>query len=140
MDIQIIPAEVTDAPKLLPLLEQLGYPSGLAQLQAFITYSSAPIFLAKQAEQCVGLLSLSYSDYLPGLHRMGRIMALVVDEPFRGQGIGKELIAFAKSEAKANQCDQLELTTALHRQSTHHYYQSLGFSKASYRFVIDLIA
>ena len=68
---------------------------------------------------------------VPSKGEVGRIEDMIVDEKYRGKGIGraimKELIAIANEENVA----QLNLTSSPLRVAAQSLYESLGFTKGS---------
>ncbi|GAA1601478.1 hypothetical protein GCM10009804_67570 [Kribbella hippodromi] len=71
----------------------------------------------------------------------GRIVALVVSDRARGQGIGGELMAAAEAFAAGHGCVRLEVTSSNHRHVAHAFYQRRGYvdqSGRSTRFIREL--
>jgi GNAT superfamily N-acetyltransferase len=50
-----------------------------------------------------------------------------VDEKYRGQGIGKELMLWAIDRAREEKCIAMQLTTNGDRKDAHRFYENLGF-------------
>ena len=63
----------------------------------------------------------------------------MVDENYRGQGIGKKLISRIEEIAIGNQCKQIELDSAFHRKEAHHFYENIGFKSRAYLFTKPLV-
>jgi len=66
------------------------------------------------------------------------ILAFAVAEKYQGQGIGKALIASAKAYAIENKINQIRVSSALHREETHLFYEANGFERTSYAFIMEL--
>ena len=137
---EILPAKLHDTLAIATLLKQLGYESDEQSIGCAISLpeKESAVFIAKVDNQVVGFMSLIYFYYFPIQKYVCRITAIVVDESSRGTGVGKKLIELAKSKANENACIQLEVTTSLLRVQTQKYYESLGFKKASYRYILPL--
>lgn len=54
---------------------------------------------------------------------------LVIDERYRGQGLGKKLMEEVKSIAIKNGCDRIELNCWLFNENALAMYEHIGFSK-----------
>jgi GNAT superfamily N-acetyltransferase len=70
------------------------------------------------------------------LHRpkpVGRITALVVDAPVRGQGIGRALVAAAEEALARAGCGLLEITSHERLVDAHAFYERLGYQRTSVR-------
>jgi GNAT superfamily N-acetyltransferase len=59
-----------------------------------------------------------------------RIVSLVIDQLYRGAGIGKALLQEAEKIAVMEGCTSIELTTGKHRikTGTHAFYQAHGYA------------
>jgi ribosomal protein S18 acetylase RimI-like enzyme len=95
------------------------------------------IFRLEVAEQPVGWLWLSLQHPLgdPGV---GFIYNIVVDEPFRGRGYGREAMQKAEQEAKRNGLHALALNVFGHNKLARDLYLSLGYRETSIRMKKDL--
>uniref|UniRef100_UPI0040487F29 GNAT family N-acetyltransferase n=1 Tax=Shewanella baltica TaxID=62322 RepID=UPI0040487F29 len=143
-------AQLHDAESILVLLEQLGYALPVATLAQTLTeYQDNPqsrsdeLFVCEQPNaqgdrQVVAVMALMFFDYFPALSRICRITAIVVNADIRGQGVGTLLIDFAKARGRQEACQVLELTTSTQRIATQQYYESIGFTKTSFRYSLVL--
>ncbi|HPR92972.1 MAG: GNAT family N-acetyltransferase [Bacilli bacterium] len=66
------------------------------------------------------------------------VYAMVIDESFRGQGIGTELLKRAFDKAKLRGCKKIELDSGFPREKAHRFYEKIGFEKRAYLFSKDL--
>lgn len=66
------------------------------------------------------------------------IYAMIVDESYRRNGIGKDLLEKASSIAKLNNCKKIELDSGFPREKAHVFYERIGFEKRAYLFSKDL--
>ncbi|ARG98924.1 N-acetyltransferase [Legionella micdadei] len=132
-EIVIRNALLRDIPHFLPLMEQLGYPQSLEGLQkrfeVFATQPDYGVLLAEATTQVLGWIAWSKSPlFISDITRI-HIEGLVVDRNFRGQGIGKKLMAeVEKFAAQFSPCI-IDLTSGLKRakDGTHEFYKSLGY-------------
>ncbi|QPC82409.1 GNAT family N-acetyltransferase [Phototrophicus methaneseepsis] len=67
-----------------------------------------------------------------------QINNVVVDSSLRGQGIGKQLIAFAIDRARSAGCEKIILTSNAKRVDAHRFYDQLGFKRHGLSFYYDL--
>ena len=66
---------------------------------------------------------------------LGRISALVVGSQFKGHGIGKSLVAEAEEFAWENGCARIEITSGERRADAHAFYEAVGYTQDSRRFI-----
>ena len=59
------------------------------------------------------------------------IDTLAVDEALRGRGIGRQLLDFAKTLARQERCDGLELQVNARNQAAYAMYRHCGFTEKS---------
>jgi len=133
--VEIKEASSKHSERIQELLKQLGYEASLEQIEKNLVNN---VLIALEEDEVVGFMSLIFFDYFPTSHKVCRITAIVVDEAFRGKGIGSQLIDFAKEMAVDKGCNALEVTTSLQRASTQAYYESIGFKKTSFRYLQEL--
>jgi GNAT superfamily N-acetyltransferase len=81
-----------------------------------------------KTEEIVGTLQITFT---PSISFQGGKRATVesvrVDEKYRGQGIGKQLMLWAIERAKRENCFAVQLTTNADRREAHRFYENLGF-------------
>lgn len=86
------------------------------------------LIVAELDGEIVGALQLTLT---PSISFQGGKRATVesvrVDEKYRGQGIGKQLMEFAIARARAAGCVSMQLTTNMDRADAHRFYEKLGF-------------
>lgn len=86
------------------------------------------LIVAEMEGEIVGTLQITFT---PSISFQGGKRATVesvrVDEKFRGQGIGRELMKWAIERARAENCVALQLTTNAERKDAHRFYENLGF-------------
>lgn len=123
--------QMTDAPSLVMLMEQLGYSIEASNMkeniQNYIQIANQKAWVAEKSGQIVGCIAgaITHSFHLPGSFL--RVITLVVDKQQRRSGIGKILMDLAEKFALSQGCSYIELTSATHRSASHEFYHSLGF-------------
>jgi GNAT superfamily N-acetyltransferase len=66
------------------------------------------------------------------------VYAMIVDDSFRGKGIGTNLLEKAFEIAKIMGCKKIELDSGFPREKAHKFYEKIGFEKRAYLFSKDL--
>lgn len=103
-------------------------------LKAFREIDADPnneLIVAELDGSVIGTLQLTYT---PSISFQGgkrcTVESVRVDEKYRGQGIGREMMLWAIERAKEKGCVSMQLTTNNDRINAHRFYESLGFSKS----------
>ena len=142
MAVTIRDAGPRDAPALVELVGQLGYPASAEQLVARLARlagsSEDRCVVAELEGELVGLASIHTSLSVVHDRPAAKLSAIVVGERHRGRGIGQALVAALEAEARARGCHVLFLTTAEHRAGAHAFYRRLGFAETGRRFAKQL--
>ena len=103
------------------------------------TYPDYAIYLAEVNGKIAGTFGLLVMDKLAHNGKPSALVEdVVVDEALRGQGIGREMMAFAMEHGRARGCYKLALSSNLKRTEAHAFYETLGFRKHGYSYAIDL--
>lgn len=105
--------------------------AGDAYFAAFDLIDSDPrnrLIVAEAGGKVAGTLQLTF---LPGLSRRGMLRAQIeavrVAAGARGQGLGRQMIAWAVQEARRAGCGMIQLTSDKRRADAIRFYESLGF-------------
>lgn len=149
MMLHIREATADDLPQVLALYAQPGLDDGQVldverarEIHAqFARYPSYRLFVAcatEAPEQVLGSYALLV---MHNLAHMGTPSAIaedvVVTTAFRGQGIGRQMMAHAIEQARAAGCYKLALSSNSKRERAHAFYDNLGFQRHGYSFVIE---
>lgn len=150
MDLSIRLATVEDLPEVLRLYGE----SGLARdssltltdaeqwFQRLHQYPNYRLWIAALQElddRRVGTFALLIMDNL--VHHSspsGIVEGVAVDPEFQGRGIGRRMMQVAMAQCRTAGCYKLNLSTNLRRKDAHAFYESLGFQKHGYSFLVEL--
>jgi N-acetylglutamate synthase-like GNAT family acetyltransferase len=132
-------AEESDCQSIVSLLKELGYSEKyedvLLKIKKLSKRSNDRILVAIREEEVAAVLSL---HIIPLLHRKGnlcRITALVVAQKHRHHYIGQRLMEMAEAYALTRDCERIEVTSGDQRTDAHQFYERLGYSEVSRRFI-----
>jgi len=126
----------TDAPEIVTLLRELGYPVELDGVAATLRQvrDDGGTFVAVAADEAhgvLGLVSLSCRPLLRLQGVAGTIEELAVRRDARARGIGERLLRYAKGLASERGWVRLETTVARRRDVTRSgFFESRGFGAA----------
>jgi len=120
-----------DAPAIARLTTQLGYPSEPADIERrFALIAGDPddaVFVAQAPSgQVVGWVH-AHGRHLLEAEPFAEIGGLVVDEAWRGQGVGAALVAEAERWAAENGYAEVCVRSNTIREAAHRFYQRLGY-------------
>ena len=102
-------------------------------------YPNYNLYVAIQAGQVVGAFELLIMDNLGHLGAPSAIVEDVAVHPnLQGRGIGKEMMRFALKICQKAKCYKMALSSNIKRTSAHKFYESLGFKKHGYSFLVKL--
>lgn len=145
-ELSIRHATVDDLPRLLALYRQLGSDQSRLSHETLEeifhriqTYPNHRIYVTELDRRVVGALTLMIMDAAG--HRclpVAIVEDVVVEQTSRGQGIGALMMAFVMERAREAGCYKLMLSSNLERESAHRFYESLGFEKHGYSYLVEL--
>lgn len=125
-------AQITDSAEICRLnREGLGYEyppeKTLIKLTAILGSDNDRIFVAEDGGALLGYIHLAayectYSDSLKN------VLAMVVDEGHRRQGVGRQLMRRAEEWAKSCGSMGIRLVSGSSRTVAHQFYRSCGFT------------
>jgi GNAT superfamily N-acetyltransferase len=137
----IRPAEQRDSATLARLIGQLEYEVSADDVSARLATMDGEGQVGLVAEldgRVVGCLSTSMMRVLHRPAPVGRISMMVVDEPFRGCGVGAALVRAAERSLAERGCYIVEVTSHVRRTDAHRFYEKLGYEHTSVRLARTL--
>ena len=132
-----------DIPKLLPLLEQLGYTVSPRDLQERIDLIESKvdsvIFVAeKNDKQILGCVHVIIDSRLAE-GTFGEIVSLVVDEKERGKKIGRKLVNAAVSWVSDKGNSRVRVRCNVKRHDAQLFYTHLGFEEIKSQKIFEMV-
>ena len=131
-------ATESDAPEIARLLSQLGHPTVapaiVSRWNEWIAAGNVALVVSGENGSLLGTATLHHMVVLHRPKPVGRITALVVDEPARGKGVGRALVAAAEASLARAGCGLLEITSNARLTDAHAFYEHLGYQRTSARF------
>lgn len=112
--------------ELLQMLSERDVGEWQANLNRTLADRNSYIFLAKVDGVVAGMVTLNITITLRGAY--GTINDLVVDQVYRGQGLGRKLMEAAHEVAWCGPCTHINLTSSPHRETAHRLYQDMGYT------------
>lgn len=127
-----IVTEVTDElldawATLLPQLSSSAQPLTRAQLEEIVESPAVTLFMARADGKYAGSLSLVVFRIPDGVRAW--VESVVVDETFRGRGIGEALSRRSVEHAQELGAKSIDLTSRPSREAANRLYQKIGFEK-----------
>ena len=131
-----------DAAAVAALVSQLGYETTAEamhkRLEAILASPDNVNLLADAAGHPVGLVGARLGHALEFDEPYGRLTGLVVDESWRGRGLGRQLMEEIESRLREMGATVLILTSGSHRKEAHAFYARVGYSETGLRFAKQL--
>jgi GNAT superfamily N-acetyltransferase len=149
MNLSVRLATVEDLPEVLRLYRESGLDrepgvtladaeQWFQRMQQYPDYTLWIATLKELDDRPVGTFALLIMDNL--VHHgspSGIVEGVAVDPEFQGKGIGRQMMQVAMAQCQAAGCYKLSLSTNLRRKDAHAFYESLGFQKHGYSFLVD---
>ena len=102
-------------------------------------YPSYVTYVAVLEGEVVGTFSLLIMDNLAHMGApSGVVEDVVVHSRWRGQGVGRRMMRFAMERCREAGCYKLALSSNRKRADAHRFYESLGFVRHGYSFIVRL--
>lgn len=149
--ISIRKATEDDIPRIQELYLQLAFmppppdaprPSMEEYRRVFAEFSAMPGYELLVAEDSNTIVGTTVLAILPGMAHgvspFAVVEYVVVDEKWRGQGIGRVLMEYVISRAKDAGCYKIMLTSDKRRTGAHEFYRALGFEASAHGFRLYL--
>lgn len=136
--IKIRGARVADAAEVVRLCAQLGYATPLAQARRHLASKTSTVLVADLDGFVAGFAEVRKDE--PSLISdpfRAELVGLVVDEGFRGGGVGAALVGAAEAWARGRKLGCLRLRCNVKREAAHRFYERHGYEHAKTSKVYD---
>jgi GNAT superfamily N-acetyltransferase len=131
-----------DVPALAALATHLGYPATAdamrERLERIAARDDYQTYVAERDGRVVGFAGVMHGLSYVYDPPYARLLSLVVEPGERGKGTGAALVAAAERWARGRGAEQMHLTTALHREGAHRFYEGLGYERTGARYARKL--
>jgi GNAT superfamily N-acetyltransferase len=135
-------AVLDDVPALAALATYLGYPATpedmRERLERIAARDDYETYVAERDGRVVGFAGVMHGLSYVYDPPYARLLSLVVEPGERGRGTGAALVAAVERWARERGAKQVHLTTALHRDGAHRFYEGLGYERTGARYVRKL--
>lgn len=134
--ITIRPHTPGDFAAIAGLIATLGYPATVdvvAQRMAALSPDHRTLVAEVGGEVAgfIGLVSLAIYEHST---RIGYILALSVSPDHQRQGVGKRLLRAAEDYFREQGVGDVRVSSGLHREEAHGFYEAAGYAKTGFRF------
>lgn len=140
MDVRLKKITIKDAAAITSLIGQLGYESSITDTaQRIKSILPDPQHFAVVAEvdnKIVGWIHAFITVHLQS-NSFAEIGGMVVEENFRGKGIGKKLIDEAEKWAIKQNINKLRVRSNTIRKDAHQFYLNRGFALTKEQKIFD---
>jgi len=130
----------SDREALARLSTQLGYPmtpeEARERLVPIAEHPDHALLVAEADGRVAGWVQVSQSRVFE-TPLQAEVAGLVVDEAFRGRGIGKRLLAEAERWARERGCGALRVRSNVIRERAHAFYRREGFGEIKTQRVLE---
>lgn len=123
----IRPFEEKDQNQVMRLFYQLTGEQCVFEVDEMISDGNCRAIVAENENGSVAGFASLVIFRTPVHGRIGRIEGVIVDEPYRGRGIGRMLMDELLKIAKTEKIKSIELTSNPTRIAARAMYESLGF-------------
>jgi len=141
MEIHIREMKLEDAGSVARLSGQFDYPSSEKEtkdrLLILQEYPDNCGFVAIQNNEIIGWIHVILSVHIES-SPFYEISGLVVDEPYRGQGVGKHLVNEVKLWCSGKEINKLRVRCNVTRIMSHEFYLKLGFKESKVSKIFDM--
>jgi len=138
-DLLIRPATMDDVPALAVLATHLGYPTGEAamrdRMRNIVADAGHQTLVAESGGRVIGFAGMTWKWSYVDDEPRGELLSLVVDPGVRSRGAGAALMAASEEWMRARGAGSVHLTTALHREGAHRFYERIGYARTGFRYV-----
>lgn len=140
-NIEIVILPSADIYSVIPLLQKLGNYSVsetlIKERLDEMVQQNYECIAVRDGEKVIGTCGLWFQTR----HYAGKSVEmdhLIIDDAYRGSGVGKMLADFISGYACQRSCNWIELNSYVHNFKSHKFFYNQGFVAKGYHFVKEL--
>ena len=130
-----------DAQDIRELSEQLGYPASeseiISRLESILGSDDHMMCVAVQPDGKVIAWIHVFKCQTVESGRFAEISGFIVDEAYRGKGVGKQLLEVAEQWTSHKKLPKLRVRSRIEREDAKAFYSKMGFSVSKNQSVFD---
>ncbi|HZZ64395.1 MAG TPA: GNAT family N-acetyltransferase [Candidatus Baltobacteraceae bacterium] len=128
-----------DAPRIVALSAQLGYEVSQAHVEQYVHALNADRTVLVAVVPRVGVVGWIgiQKEYTVTSRNRAHVEGLVVEDEYRGNGIGRLLLERAETWARRNGCTRVRLLSNAVRTRAHSFYHRLGYEAIKREYVFE---
>ena len=124
-EIKIRSVRLDDSASVAGLMSQLGYTTSADEmkhrLEGILSDPNYLTLVAEYQKEVIGVIGTGIYRYYEKNGTYGRLLALVVDEKRKGQGIGSTLVAAAERWLKEHKVSSIIVNSGKQRSEAHRF-------------------
>ena len=102
-------------------------------------YADYQVYVTEINGEIIGTYALAIMDNLAHMgSKSGLIEDVVVSQTHQRQGIGQQMMGYAIETCREKSCYKVLLSSNLKRENAHDFYDSIGFKKHGYSYLMEL--
>lgn len=137
--IAIRPARIGDADGIAALMSELGYETTPLQmrerLERILPDVGYATMVATSADRIGGMVGARMGFHYARDGAYAHIVALIVTRRMRQGGVGRALVNAVEEWAGSKGAERILVTTALHRDDAHRFYERLSYEHTGRRYI-----
>lgn len=129
---------------LIQLIDEVDDQTGLSlenfqeKIMEMLEDDNHHMLIAVKQGEVVGFINFTVRKTILHQQPSALIDELVVDEKYRGEGLGKKLVYQAINRAKQLGCGEIEVSTEKSNELARKFYQKIGFDEDAVLLEKDL--
>jgi (aminoalkyl)phosphonate N-acetyltransferase len=133
---KITPSDIDNIYQAICKLEKIEYPRKKFEKSFFPNLMDENVYylVAEKEGSFAGFISLHLQTLIHHCGKVAEVQELFVEDSYRGQGIGADLLHEVEKIAQENECELIEVASNSARSRAAEFYVSEGYSKSHVKF------
>ena len=107
-------------------------------IRQFFKNTDSHFIVARSSNTTIGFVNFTVRKTILHSSRSALIDEFIVEEKFRGKGVGKRLLSEVIKHCRDLGCCELEVSTLMNNQNARDFYRNCGFEEEAVLLEMDL--